>query len=77
MLREKYKATTLNDCVFANQTIQNRIQAYASGNLKGHLILHGPNGTGKSTIADLLPYAIDGQDAGIGTSLQPGHSEQS
>jgi len=65
MLREKYKATTLNDCVFANQTIQNRIQAYASGNLKGHLILHGPNGTGKSTIADLLPYAIDGQDAYI------------
>ncbi len=55
---QKYAPTALNEVVYANQGTAMRINAYANHGLSGHIILWGPNGTGKSTVAHLLPKAI-------------------
>jgi DNA polymerase III delta prime subunit len=34
-----------------------------SGQLEGNILLHGPNGTGKTTVADMLPNYISGPNA--------------
>jgi replication-associated recombination protein RarA len=60
---EKYAPISLNDVVMPNIATANRLHGYANGGLNGHIILWGPNGTGKSTVAHLLPAAISGDDA--------------
>lgn len=60
---EKYAPTSLDDVVIPSMPTANRINGYASGGITGHIILHGSNGTGKSTVAHLLPTAISGDDA--------------
>ena len=60
-VEEKYAPTALGEVVFANAGTAVRINAYANRGLSGHIILWGPNGTGKSTVAHLLPKAISGE----------------
>lgn len=60
---EKYAPSALNEVVYANAGVKMRITAYANGGLKDHIILWGKNGTGKTTVARLLPRAIAGDDA--------------
>ena len=62
---EKYAPQNLNEVLYPSTAVERRIKAYASKSLEGHILLHGPNGTSKTTIANLLPYAIDGQHAVI------------
>ena len=56
----KYAPKNLNEVIYPNVAVQRRIQGYATGQLEGHIILHGPNGTGKTTLANLLVRAIGG-----------------
>lgn len=60
-----YAPKNLNEVIYPNVAVQRRINAYANRKIEGHIILHGPNGTGKTTVANLLPYAIDGIDADV------------
>ena len=60
---EKYAPKSLNDVVIPSVATANRLNGYADGGLNGHIILHGPNGTGKSTVAHLLPNEISGEAA--------------
>jgi replication-associated recombination protein RarA len=62
-VEEKYAPTSLTEVVIPSVATVNRLNGYANGGLNGHIILWGPNGTGKSTVAHLLPTAISGQDA--------------
>jgi replication-associated recombination protein RarA len=64
---EKYAPKSLNDLVIPTVATANRLNGYADGGLNGHIILYGPNGTGKSTVAHLLPSAISGEDAFVET----------
>ena len=64
----KYAPTNLNEVIYPNVAVQRRIQGYATGQLEGHMILHGPNGTGKTTLANLLVQAIGGEDAVVETN---------
>jgi replication-associated recombination protein RarA len=64
----KYAPTNLNEVIYPNVTVQRRIHGYATGQLEGHMILHGPNGTGKTTLAGLLVKAIGGEDAMLETN---------
>jgi replication-associated recombination protein RarA len=61
----KYAPRELTDVIYPNHAVHVRITAYARGEMDGHLILWGPNGTGKTTVANLLPYAISGDSAWI------------
>ena len=66
----KYAPTNLNEVIYPNVAVQRRIQGYATGQLEGHMILHGPNGTGKTTLAGLLVKTIGGEDAMLETNEQ-------
>jgi replication-associated recombination protein RarA len=59
----KYAPTKLNDVIYPSTAVELRIKAYAAGQLEGHVMLHGPNGTGKTTVAKLLAQFIGGADA--------------
>lgn len=59
----KYAPTNLKEVIYPSSAVALRIQAYAAGQLEGHVMLHGPNGTGKTTVAKLLAQSIGGADA--------------
>lgn len=59
----KYAPQSLGDVVYTSAGQDIRINAYAKSGLNGHIILWGPNGTGKSTVVKLLPNAIAGSQA--------------
>jgi DNA polymerase III delta prime subunit len=59
----KYAPSNLNEVIYPSAAVKRRIQAYAAEQLEGHVMLHGPNGTGKTTAAQLLVNAIGGPDA--------------
>lgn len=59
----KYAPTSLDEVIYPSLAVERRIKGYAVGQLEGHVMLHGPNGTGKTTIAKLLIHAIGGSDA--------------
>ena len=58
----KYRPKKIDDFVFATEKLHRQISRYTSGHAVRPLVLHGKNGTGKSTLADLIPKAIDGPE---------------
>lgn len=65
---DKYKPTNLGEVIYPNEAVRKRIQGYMSGQLEGNILLHGPNGTGKTTVADMLPNYISGPNAYVETA---------
>jgi replication-associated recombination protein RarA len=61
----KYKPQNIQDFVFADEKLERKIRQYTTGNLVRPLVLFGNFGTGKSTLADLIPKAIEGPDVKI------------
>lgn len=59
----KYAPQNLSEIIYPSKAVETRIMGYANKQLENHLLLWGPNGTGKTSVADLLPYAIDGMNA--------------
>jgi replication-associated recombination protein RarA len=59
----KYAPKNLGDVIYPNDGVKTRIKAYMSGQLENNILLWGPNGTGKTTVAELLPQYISGPDA--------------
>lgn len=58
----KYAPNDLDELIYPNIGIERRVKGYASKQLEGHIILHGPNGTGKTTLANLLVKQIGNQN---------------
>jgi replication-associated recombination protein RarA len=56
----KYRPQTVDDFIFATDRLKHQIMPYAAGEATRPLILHGKHGTGKSTLARLIPRTIDG-----------------
>jgi replication-associated recombination protein RarA len=61
----KYRPQRIEDFVFANDKLAQQIARYTTGKSLRPLVLFGKNGTGKSTLADLIPKSIDGADVKI------------
>jgi DNA polymerase III delta prime subunit len=61
----KYAPTHLCDVVIGSQSLKNRLDDYIHDRDLKPLILHGGVGTGKTTIANLLPDAIEGKPAEV------------
>lgn len=57
----KYAPNQLNEVIYPNVGVERRINGYATKQLEGHIILHGPNGTGKTSLANLLVKEIGNQ----------------
>jgi replication-associated recombination protein RarA len=57
----KYRAKNISEFVFANEEVARQVNRYATGKTLRPLVLYGSNGTGKSTLADLIPKALDGE----------------
>ena len=57
----KYAPNKLNEVIYPNLGVERRITGYATKQLEGHMILHGPNGTGKTSLANLLIKEIGNQ----------------
>ncbi len=55
---QKYAPQKLADVVFSDPFAELQIQQYVNGLTLKPLLLYGPYGTGKSTIAKLLPFAM-------------------
>lgn len=61
----KYAPANLDEVIYPSVAVERRIKGIAAGQLEGHVMLHGPNGTGKTTVARLLVQAIGGADARV------------
>ena len=61
----KYAPKTLDEVVLGGITLKNKLAEYINGRDLKPLILHGGVGTGKTTIANLLPDAIEGKKAEV------------
>ena len=61
----KYAPKTLDEVVLGSITLKNKLAEYINGRDLKPLILHGGVGTGKTTIANLLPDAIEGKKAEV------------
>ena len=57
----KYAPNQLNEVIYPNVGVERRINGYATKQLEGHIILHGLNGTGKTSLANLLVKEIGNQ----------------
>lgn len=57
----KYRPKTLGEFVFPNNNVKDVVMAYATGLMRRPLLISGPNGTGKSLLAQLIPAAIEGR----------------
>lgn len=61
----KYAPKHLDDIVMSSTTLKNKLAEYLNDRDLKPLILYGGVGTGKTTIANLLPSAIEGKEAQI------------
>lgn len=61
----KYRPKSLAEFIYATKTLKNAIEMYADGATQRPLILHGPHGTGKTLLAELIPKAIDGPNVSV------------
>jgi len=50
----KYKPKRVSDLVIQDPKVRQRIAEYANAIRTGHMVLHGPRGTGKSTAARVI-----------------------
>ena len=59
---KNYPPIALNDLVVSDQGIKEFLEDYTKGYVVNNLLLVGNNGTGKSTIAKLLPTVVEGHN---------------
>ena len=53
----KHEPRSVGDLVIENARTRQRLEDYAAGDRNGHMVMHGPNGTGKSSAARVIAEA--------------------
>ena len=68
-IKQKYEPKTIDDLVIEDPDTKQRLQDYADGLRTGHVLMHGPQGTGKSSAANVI--AQTRTDGGLGAFTDP------
>ena len=63
--QHKSRPKNISEFVFANDQVARQVSRYAKGKTVRPLVLHGPNGTGKSTLAELIPKVLEGDQVKV------------
>ncbi len=71
---KKYEPKTIDDLVFVNSKTKQRISDYANDDRGGHVVLHGPKGTGKSSAAQVISETKTNGGVGNSTDAYEGSS---
>lgn len=56
---ERYRPQTVDGYVFVNPEVEDQVRYWVQHQEIPHLLLHGPSGTGKTTLAKILIRAMD------------------
>lgn len=65
---KKYAPVTMGEIVIEDADIKQRLEDYANGVRTGHVLMHGPRGTGKSSAANVI--AQQRTDGNLGAFTQ-------
>jgi DNA polymerase III delta prime subunit len=69
---KKYAPVTMREIVTEDEEIKQRLEDYADGLRTGHVLMHGPKGTGKSSAANVIAQQRTGGDLGAFTQAYEG-----
>jgi len=64
---KKYAPVTMREIVIEDADIKQRLEDYADGLRTGHVLMHGPRGTGKSSAANVISQQRSGGNLGAFT----------
>lgn len=78
--RNKYEPKIIDDLVIPNPKTRERLEDYAAGDRVGHMVMHGPKGTGKTSAANIIskqreaqndnsPFGMEGFDSYEGATI--------
>lgn len=62
---EKYRPKTINEYVFRDESLKNQVENWISQKSIPHIMLAGPPGTGKSSLAKVLINDLNVEDADV------------
>lgn len=54
----KYAPKSISEFVFPTASMKSNVELYVANQMDGHLLMHGNFGTGKTTLANLLPLEV-------------------
>jgi DNA polymerase III delta prime subunit len=69
---KKYAPVTMREIVIEDEDIKQRLEDYAEGLRTGHVLMHGPKGTGKSSAANVIAQQRTGSNLGAFTESYEG-----
>lgn len=71
-IKKKYEPKSIGDIVVEDPDTKQRLKDYAEGARTGHVLLHGPIGTGKSAAARVISDTLTGGALGAFTKAYEG-----
>lgn len=72
--RNQHQPKTIGDLIIPNPQTRQRLEEYANGTRCGHMIMHGPKGTGKTSAANIISKQHEAQNDNAPMHMENFHS---
>ncbi len=72
--RNNHQPKTIGDLVIPSPKTRQRLEEYANGTRSGHMIMHGPKGTGKTSAANIISKQHEAQNDNAPMQMADFHS---